>query len=244
MARSPRLTEVRLSEDPWLGVVGGMGPAAATDFMRRLTERTPAERDQDHHRVLLYGDPTTPDRSEALMGRGSSPLPKLTAGVRFLAAAGVVAIAIPCNSAHAWHEELQAEVSVPLLHIADAAVSVVRGVSPAPTAVGVLGTEGTLKLGFYQERLVAAGFDAIVPEAPEDRDLVMRAIRGVKAGSVDEAAELLAMALSRLQIRGAEVTIVGCTDLSVALEASKPAIEAGVVDASEALAAAAIQALS
>lgn len=244
MARKSSTLDAHLFEGPWLGVLGGMGPAATADFMRRLTERTPAARDQDHHRVLLYSDPTIPDRSDALMGRGSCPLPKLTAGVRFLAAAGAASIAIPCNSAHAWYENLQEEVDVPLLHIAGAAVGVVRETYPARTAVGVLGTEGTLALGFYQERLTGAGFEAIEPETPGDVDLVMRAIRGVKAGAVDEAAELLGSAVTSLKTRGAEVIIVGCTDLSVALAASPLLVGANVVDASDALAAAAVQAVS
>ena len=89
-----------------LGVLGGMGPLATADFLQKLTLATKAGRDQEHIPLIVYGDCTTPDRTAAVLGTGPSPLPQLLAGIEFLNAARVSAIAIPCNSAHCWHKDL------------------------------------------------------------------------------------------------------------------------------------------
>ena len=47
-----------------LGVLGGMGPAATVDFLAKLQAYTPAERDQDHIRVLVDINPQVPDRND------------------------------------------------------------------------------------------------------------------------------------------------------------------------------------
>ena len=52
-----------------LGVLGGMGPLASADFMRQLTLRTPADRDQDHIPAILWSDPRVPDRTAARLAK-------------------------------------------------------------------------------------------------------------------------------------------------------------------------------
>ena len=56
-----------------LGVLGGMGPAASAEFMRLLAEKAPAERDQEHPRVILYSDSMIPNRTAFLEGKGEDP---------------------------------------------------------------------------------------------------------------------------------------------------------------------------
>ena len=104
-----------------LGILGGMGPLATADFYAKLIAQTPAARDQDHVPVVIYAVPQVPDRTAALLRGGATPVPALLAGLRTLVAAGAQAIAMPCNTAHAWFDELAAQSPVPLLHIADAA---------------------------------------------------------------------------------------------------------------------------
>ncbi|MEY4941274.1 MAG: hypothetical protein RIQ93_3009, partial [Verrucomicrobiota bacterium] len=89
-----------------LGILGGMGPLATADFLKKLTQATKAECDQEHIPVVLYGDCATPDRTANVLGEGPSPLPHLLRGIAFLNAAGCAAIAIPCNSAHCWYDEM------------------------------------------------------------------------------------------------------------------------------------------
>lgn len=62
----------------FLGVLGGMGPLATADFLRKLVKKTQASIDQEHIPVVLYGDCTTPDRTASIVGTGASPLPSLS----------------------------------------------------------------------------------------------------------------------------------------------------------------------
>src|SRR5699024_9848860 len=137
-----------------LGVLGGMGPAATADFLDKLAARTPAARDQEHIATIVYSDPSTPDRSDAMVAGGPDPAPALVRGIEFLCSAGVSAIVVPCNSAHFWFDQMQQAATVPVLHIVDAVAEQVRGTGPGITRLGLMSTDGTARSGVYQ-RLAA-----------------------------------------------------------------------------------------
>lgn len=90
-----------------LGVLGGMGPAAGAYFAYRLALLTDVGSDQEHLPVLLVNDPQIPDRSDAVLGRGTSPLPAMRKGLQFLEASGCSCAVIPCNTAHHWYPSWQ-----------------------------------------------------------------------------------------------------------------------------------------
>jgi aspartate/glutamate racemase len=117
-----------------------MGAMATVDFLRKLVEATPAERDQEHIPLIVRFCPEVPDRAAALAGAGPSPQPALVAAAVELAAAGAQALAIPCNTAHYWYDALCAAVPIPILHIVDAALAELqrRGVSPQGRPKGEL----------------------------------------------------------------------------------------------------------
>lgn len=213
-----------------------MGPAATADFLRRLADATPAKRDQDHIPVIVYADPTTPDRSHAVERGGEDPLPKLVAGIRFLDESGVTAIAIPCNSAHLWYDEMQAETNIPILHIADAARHRLATDLHLHATIGLIGTEATLHSELYQRRLRDVGFTTILPGAGIAMDNLMSGIRAVKAGQVDEGRHLLIAAAAGLAERGAEAVMIACTDISVALADDVRVAGVPIIDANSELA--------
>src|SRR6201990_2931368 len=117
-----------MTNERLLGVLGGMGPLASAHFMLRLTLLTPATRDQAHIPAVLWSDPRVPDRTRGKLSGGDDPLPWLLRGVRGLKAAGCGAIAIPCNTAHGWYDDMAAE-GLPILHIVDAAADDLRQVA-------------------------------------------------------------------------------------------------------------------
>lgn len=228
------MTEARI-----LGVLGGMGPLASAEFMRRLTLLTPAARDQDHIPAVLWSDPRVPDRTAARLAGGADPLPSLLRGIRGLEAAGCGAIVIPCNTAHGWYDAMQAATPRPILHIVDAAAAELARLGVAGGTVGLMGTAGTLAMRLYQDRLAARGHACLTPDAAEMESLVTPAIAAVKANRVAAAYAPLAEAARRLAARGARAVVLGCTEIPLGIAAG-PALAFPVCDTLDALARAAI----
>ena len=139
-----------------LGVLGGMGPLATAQFLRRLVELAPAEREPDHVPTVVWSCPQIPDRVAPILGQGESPLPKLREGLAILSGAGALAIAIPCNTAHHWLSELEAASALPVLSIIDAVLGEVTAAAPNGP-VALLATAATLHARLYQGGLEAQG---------------------------------------------------------------------------------------
>ena len=223
-----------------LGVLGGMGPLASAHFMLRLTLLTPARRDQEHIPAVLWSDPRVPDRTAGRLGGGEDPLPWLLRGVRGLRQAGCGAIAIPCNTAHGWYDQMAAE-GVPILHIVDAAAAELRKVAPEGV-VGIMGTAATLAMRLYQERLERQGWRCIVPTEAEMATRVTPAIAAVKANRVGEAYAPLAGVVGALAGRGARAVVLGCTEIPLGIQAGDwRSLPVPLIDTINALALAAIR---
>jgi aspartate racemase len=198
-----------------LGILGGMGPMAGAAFASRLVALTPADRDQDHVPALLCNDPRVPDRSSARLGRGADPLEAMLAGLRLLERAGATLIAIPCNTAHLWFEQMAASTRVPLLHIVEAVCEDLAALG-ARGPIGLMGTPATLGLGLYQGPLEARGYQLLLPDEAGLAQCVA-AIAAVKANRMPAAFAPAAACIRGLQARGARTVVLGCTELPLAV---------------------------
>ena len=90
-----------------LGIIGGLGPMATVYFMEMITEMTLAQKDQDHMEMLVVSDPKTPDRTAFILGESSDdPLPYINRSAETLEKMGADVIAIPCITAHCFHDKL------------------------------------------------------------------------------------------------------------------------------------------
>lgn len=225
---------------PKLGILGGMGPMATVDFLHKLVDRTPAKADHEHIPTITHSVPQLPDRIQAIFEGGPSPLPDLLEAIATLQAAGAVCIAMPCNTAHYWFDEFASTVKVPFLHIADATMAAVGDDDPSGTRLGLMGTRGTLKAGFFQQRFAARGFDCLVTSAAHQESLVDPAIRAIKANELDRASPLLERAAESLLEEGATAVVLACTEIPVVLHRFKPALQARCIDVTVALADACI----
>jgi aspartate racemase len=228
-----------LGDDRVLGVLGGMGPLASSQFMLRLTQLTPATRDQDHIPTVLWSDPRVPDRTVGRLSNGVDPLPWLLRGIQGLRRAGCGAIAIPCNTAHGWYDQMQNAAQMPILHIVDAAAVELRQLGITRGTIGIMGTQATLAMRLYQDRLGAQGWDCVIPGDREMDHLVSPAIALVKANRLAEAYPPLAEVVRSLAQRGARCVVLGCTEIPLGIQAGPP-LDVPVVDTIDALARAAI----
>jgi len=222
-----------------LGVLGGMGPLASAHFMVRLTLLTPAAQDQDHIPTVLWSDPRIPDRTRARAG-GEDPFPALLCGVHGLEQAGCGAIAMPCNTAHGWYDQMRAATALPILHIVDAAADELQRLGVPSGRVGIMGTAATLAMRLYQTRLADRGYECITPDDAQMASHVTPAIAKVKANQVAAAYQPLADIAATLMRRGARAVVLGCTEIPLGIQAG-PAPAFPVADTIDGLARAAIR---
>jgi aspartate racemase len=220
-----------------VGVLGGVGPLATVLFMERVVRSTAAARDQDHVDMIVLQHATVPDRTAFVLGRSADdPGPVLAADARRLAAAGADFLVLPCNTAHAFADAIDAATPVPLLSAVDVTVSAVlssdvwtgRLSGPRPEAVGLLATEGTIASGVYLDAFNAHGVKTLVPDVADQATVTSLIYDGVKAG---RGGDLTALddVITNLRLRGAGAIVLGCTELSVAAEATPPDRLPGVV---------------
>jgi aspartate racemase len=217
-----------------IGVLGGMGPAATVDFLGRLVAGANAPQDTAHPRVLIDSDPQIPDRNAARAG-GPSPGPALAAMARGLVAQGARVLAMPCNAAHGWADDIRAAAGEAQF------IDMVEATADAAAAAGaraaaVLAVDATLDSRLYHRALEARGIAVLEPDRPAVRALVAR----VKAGERGPALEADAAALVATFAGRATHVILACTELPLALNAR--ATIPPVLDATAILAAATLRA--
>ncbi len=206
-----------------LGVLGGMGPAATLDFLAKLQAATPATRDQDHLRVLVDINPHVPDRNAA----DTEPGPVLAEMARNLAQAGAQVLAIACNTAHAFAEDVRRGSGLPLIDMIDVAIEAARGAGAR--RVGVVGTPMARDL--YAERLAGAGLEPILLDA-EGQARFMDALYRIKGG--DLGPEVRAAMAALLRGLAADAVIAGCTEIPLVV--APDALDVPLIDAGETLA--------
>jgi aspartate racemase len=216
-----------------VGVLGGMGPLATIDFLRKMLAATPAATDQEHVPVVVSSIPQVPDRTEAFRGAGPSPLQAMVASGRRLADAGVGLVVMPCNTAHLWFDDLQRELGLPMLHLVDAAIEDAVAAGEGTPRIGLLATDATLASGLYLNRQAGA-VHWLLPTAGEMLELVMPGIAAVKAGELMQGRELLAAAARGLSQRGAHALVLGCTEIPLVLDDANSPLP--VIDATASLA--------
>lgn len=221
------------------GVLGGLGPMATVYFMERVIDRTDSPDDQGHVPMLVWNDPSVPDRTAYLTGSSDAdPLPAMIAGAQALERAGVSFIAMPCNTAHYFYDVLDSSVGIPFLHIVTETLDEAARRVPGLHTVGILATDGTVRTGTYQQAAEAAGLTCLVPDDEVQAEVMAMIYAGVKAGVPVERSRLAA-AVEHLRERGAQAVLLACTELSI-LQRDVALWDADVVDSVDALARATV----
>lgn len=211
------------------GILGGLGPLSHVEFERVVLARNAASGagrgDQGHPLWLLASGSPAPDRTEALLRDGPSPLAHLTAYARLLERAGADALFVVCNTAHAWHADVQRAIGVPWVHLMDLVAGALRARFPVGTRVGLLGTDGTMAARLYHRALEGVGLAAVAPEPGSPAQALVRSAIGDPAFGIKatggraepRALEAVRDAVVWCTRQGAEVVVPACTEISVGL---------------------------
>ncbi|HSE12520.1 MAG TPA: aspartate/glutamate racemase family protein [Rudaea sp.] len=199
-----------------IGLIGGMSWESTVPYYRSINELVKQRLGGLHSaRVVLYSVDFHDIERLQHAGRWDEAGDILAASARAVAAAGADFIVLCTNTMHRVVGAIESAVTIPVLHIADAAAAEIR--RTGVRRVGLLATRFTMEQDFYRGRLESKhGIGVIVPDRAE-RDLVHRIIyeelcRGVIR---DESRERYRQIIARLVERGAEGIIYGCTEIGL-----------------------------
>lgn len=216
--------------DKIIGIIGGMGPEATADLYIKIIKATKVTRDQEHFHIIIEGNAKIPDRTEAILGNGESPVDAIVATGKNLELLGVNVACIPCITSHYFYEEIQSRLSFKILNALEETKKYIAEYYPSVTNIGVLATSGTIKTGLFQKYL--PDFHVLYPKDVTQKEKVMEAIygnMGIKSGNTGEyPRKLLVEASNELILNGAELIISGCTEIALVLKqchVNKPLVD-------------------
>jgi aspartate racemase len=223
-----------------VGVLGGMGPAATLDFFQRVLAASNATRDSEHIRLIIDCNPYVPDRNAAVAGAGPSSGPALADMARGLERAGAELLVMPCNTAHAFLDDICAATQLPVISIIDVTVEALIADHNKPRRAGVLATTGCVDAGLYQSALDRVGVTPVVPTGAA-RELFMDVLKRIKAGDIGLATKSDMLRIARaLMDDGAEAIIAGCTEVPLVLD--QPDLDVPLLNSTDCLVEATISA--
>lgn len=194
-----------------VGILGGMGPEATVLLMQKLLRAVHAIDDADHIPLIVDQNPQVPSRIRYLIeGSGENPGPTLAAMAANLERAGARAIAMPCNTAHHFADDIRAAITVPFLDMV--ALSTARALQ-AGGPVGILASPAVQKVGLFDRALEGQGARALYPS---DSAALLAAIRSLKSSGPNPAAlATLRTASDELQKKGSAIQMIACTEFSL-----------------------------
>lgn len=196
-----------------LGIIGGLGPMATIYFMELVVKLTKADADKDHIPMIIYSYPDTPDRTEYLLDHSKpNPLPVILDMGTQLVEQGVDYVAMPCITAHYFGKDLNEKLNHSFINMIEETAKFLR--SHQITKIGLMATDGTVKSAVFEQTLKNYGVEVVLPSSVMQKKVMHIIYDQVKAGkevSTDDMYDIK----NELMDNGAQLIILGCTELSV-----------------------------
>ncbi len=239
---------------PVIALIGGAGPDAAIDLQIKLScamkKRLNISFDQEHYRVIIDNNSALPNRDEALLGNGPSPLLTYIDSAKKLEDMGGNILIISCNTAHVYFDDIQKMTSMKMINMIEETASFFYHYHRRVKKIGLLSTAATIQKGLYHKAFDKYNVEVIVPDEV-NRSNVRQAIYGIKAGftenerpldtkdrdklyniykriseikspgDVRHPKHLLFSAIKYFEQLGIEAVILGCTEIPLVLNQGK-----------------------
>lgn len=198
------------------GILGGLGPMATVYFYEMVVRMTNAKKDQEHIDMVIMNKATTPDRTEYINGESDkNPAIDLINSAKKIQACGCSVIAMPCNTAHYFYDEIQANIDVKMLNMPKETVKYIKNKNYKK--VGILATKGTIKANIYQNICKQYNLEYEILDQT-NQDIIMDIIYNqIKAGQKPNMKDFY-KTVEYLKAHNCDCIILGCTELSILKE--------------------------
>lgn len=194
-----------------LGVLGGMGPLASTEFLKTIYEyNLPTKREQESPRVILYSDPTFPDRTEVLLkGDYELLLARLIEALSYLGESKAEKIVICCITIHHLLPKLPDELRKRIISLIDVIFTKVLATQKQHLLIC---TKGTRQLEIFpKHKLWQQTQDYLLLPDEKDQKIIHQMIYELKVdGELEKCVSVLEGLKSKYSVNN---FIAGCTEI-------------------------------
>ncbi|BES72890.1 aspartate/glutamate racemase family protein [Marinobacter nanhaiticus D15-8W] len=202
-----------------IGLLGGMSWESTVSYYRALNEGVKRALGGLHSARIVLNSVDFAE-IETLQKSGDWPATAniLSRAAQSVESAGADFLLIGTNTMHKVAPEIQAAISIPLLHIADATAEKLK--ADGVRHVGLLGTRYTMEQDFYKGRMRDLyEMDVLVPSEDEQAVIHQIIFEELCLGIIrDESRQRYLAIMDRLHERGAEAIILGCTEIALLVE--------------------------
>lgn len=215
-----------------IGILAGMGPRSTAPFIDLVVDECQnqyyAKNDIDFPHMFIYSLPTPfyvdkPIDHELMKNT-------IIEALHELEKMGASFIALPCNSAHIYYEELRSSIHIPLLNIVDETLGNLDSKSKRVTLFATISTYAS---GIYQEGIEKSGHIFIFKHNWQlEINKIINEIKKNKDSST--AGELWKCLMDEVKKESIDTIIIACTDLNVLLEKEDSSVN--IVDSAKSLA--------
>ncbi|EKO3396393.1 aspartate/glutamate racemase family protein [Vibrio fluvialis] len=202
-----------------IGMIGGMSWESTLSYYKAINEGVKAALGGlNSAQICLYSVNFEPIEKLQHEGKWDETAQLLAQAAKSVEAGGADFLLICTNTMHKVAPEIEAQISIPILHIADATAKQLQ--QDGIKRVGLLGTRFTMEQEFYKGRLQQQfGIDVLIPDA-EQRQQVHRVIyEELCLGTIrPESRAQYVEIVEDLHRRGAQAVILGCTEIALLIQ--------------------------
>ena len=198
-----------------VGVIGGMGPMATAKFMELVINNTKADSDQDNVDMLICQYSSTPDRTSYILDNTKEdPSISMINAAKLLERENCSFLVMPCNTATYFYSKIAEKISIPLINIAEETVK--SCLEKGAKKIGLMATIGTIKSKVYEE-FIPSNVDLFIPNDNIQKRIMDIIYEEVKQNKIPLKNNFLEV-IDYFRSNGCDHIIMGCTELSVAIE--------------------------
>lgn len=198
-----------------IGLLGGMSWESTVTYYRIINEMVKEQLGGLHSaKILLYSVDFQEIETCQANGDWERSAEILGTAAVNLENAGADCILICTNTMHKVAPQIQTRISIPLIHIADAAAEALKARKITRTAL--LGTKYTMLEPFYKEKLIAAGIEVVIPEEEDISEVNRIIFEELCLGQIlPQSKQKLLEIVELLKQKGAQAVVLGCTEIGM-----------------------------
>ncbi|MBL0387698.1 aspartate/glutamate racemase family protein [Tumebacillus sp. ITR2] len=200
-----------------IGLLGGMSWESTAVYYRQMNEEIRNRAGGLHSaKILLHSFDFAEIVAYQTAGDWKKAAGLLLEAARRLEAAGADLLLICTNTMHQVADDVQAAVTIPLVHIVDVTAEAIA--AQGLKRIGLLGTKYTMSMDFYRERMKQHGIELLVPPVDEQTEINRVIFEELCQGIVKKSSrDAYQETVRDLKSRGAQGIILGCTEIMLLL---------------------------